>query len=53
MGLKNQDPDQGSYFRELRNNFLGSKYFFFDVDLDPESGIFLTLCPGWKNSDPG
>jgi hypothetical protein len=24
---------------------------FFDADADP--GIFLTLDPGWKNSDPG
>jgi hypothetical protein len=24
---------------------------FFDVD--PGSGIFLTLDPGWRNSDPG
>jgi hypothetical protein len=24
---------------------------FFDAD--PGSGIFLTLDPGWKNSDPG
>ncbi len=23
--VKNQDPDPGSYFRELRNNFLGKK----------------------------
>jgi hypothetical protein len=25
---------------------------FFDADLDPGSGIFLTLDPGSKNSDP-
>ncbi len=25
----------------------------YDVDPDPRSGIFLTLDPGWKNSDPG
>ncbi len=23
------------------------------ADLDPGSGIFLTLDPGWKDSDPG
>jgi hypothetical protein len=26
---------------------------FFEKDPDPGSGIFLTLDPGWKNSDPG
>jgi hypothetical protein len=26
---------------------------FFEADPDPGSGIFLTLDPGWKNSDPG
>jgi hypothetical protein len=26
---------------------------FFDADLDPGSGILLTLDLGWKNSDPG
>jgi hypothetical protein len=26
---------------------------FFDADPDPGSGIFLTVDPGWKNSDPG
>jgi hypothetical protein len=25
---------------------------FFDANPDPGSGIFLTLDPGWKNSDP-
>jgi hypothetical protein len=25
----------------------------FDADAVPGSGIFLTLDPGWKNSDPG
>jgi hypothetical protein len=24
---------------------------FVDADSDPGSGIFLTLDPGWKNSD--
>jgi hypothetical protein len=27
------------------------KHKFFDAD--PGSEIFLTLDPGWKNSDPG
>jgi hypothetical protein len=26
---------------------------FFYSDPDPGSEIFLTLDPGWKNSDPG
>jgi hypothetical protein len=26
---------------------------FFDADADPGSGIFFTLVPGRKNSDPG
>jgi hypothetical protein len=26
---------------------------FFDADADPGSRLFLTLDPGWKNSDPG
>ncbi len=26
---------------------------FFDADPDPGFEIFLTLEPGWKNSDPG
>jgi hypothetical protein len=26
---------------------------FFDTDPDPGFKIFLTLDPGWKNSDPG
>jgi hypothetical protein len=50
--IRDQHPE--SYFRGLRNNFLGSKLLkLFDVDPDPESGIFLTLYPGWKNSDLG
>jgi hypothetical protein len=26
---------------------------FYDADMDPGSGIFLILDPGWKNLDPG
>jgi hypothetical protein len=26
---------------------------FWDKNANPGSGIFLTLDPGWKNSDPG
>ncbi len=40
-------------FQELRNNFWVKILKFFDADRDPGSGIFLTLDPGWKNSDPG
>jgi hypothetical protein len=33
--------------------FFGLKYTrFFDAEPDLGSGIFLTLDPGWKNSDP-
>ncbi len=35
---KNQDPDPGSYFRELKNNFLGLKILKF-FDADPGSGM--------------
>jgi hypothetical protein len=28
------------------------KLKFFDADPDTGSGIFLTLYPGWINSDP-
>ncbi len=37
---------------ELRNNFFRLKKLKF-FDADPGSEIFLTLDPGWKNSDPG
>ena len=51
---KNQDPDPdeyfGSYFRELRNNFLGYRTFivlkFFHADANSDPRIFLTLDPG-------
>jgi hypothetical protein len=47
--VKKQDPDPLSYFRELRNNFLGLKYFnsFMRIRDGKNSD------PGWKNSDPG
>jgi hypothetical protein len=53
--VKNQDLDTESYFRELRNNFLGKKLKFLDAAAypDPGSGNLFTRDPGWKNSDPG
>jgi hypothetical protein len=44
MGKKSRSESQN------KTNFLG--YKFFDADPNPGSGIFLTLDPGWKNSDP-
>ncbi len=42
------------HFSKSLETFLGLKILkFFDADADPGSGIFLTLDPGWKNSDPG
>jgi hypothetical protein len=53
-GIQIRDEHPGSYFRELRNNFLGLNILkFVDAGPDLGSGIFLTLDPGWKNSDPG
>jgi hypothetical protein len=48
-GVRIRDEYFGSYFRELRNSFLGLKYKFFDAD----AGIFLTLDPGWKKLGSG
>jgi hypothetical protein len=51
-----RDEHPGSYFREHRNNFYLFRLKivkFFDADPDAGSGIFLTLDPGRKNSDPG
>jgi hypothetical protein len=40
-GIRDEHP---GHFLELRNNFLGLKLLkFFVADLDPGSGIFLTL----------
>jgi hypothetical protein len=48
-----RDEQPGSYFRELRNNFLVKKLKFFDAD--PGSGIEKIQIreSGWKNEDPG
>jgi hypothetical protein len=47
------DEHPGSYFRELRENVWLKILKLSDADTDPVSGIFFTLDPGWKNSDPG
>jgi hypothetical protein len=44
-------PDHFSWRLE---QFFGLNILkFFYVDLDPGHGIFMTLDPGWKDSDPG
>jgi hypothetical protein len=43
-------PDHIS--ESLKTIFWVKKILKF-FDADPGSGIFLTLDPGWKNSDPG
>jgi hypothetical protein len=42
-------PDHNSKNLETIFGYKILKFF----DADPESGIFLTRDPGWKNSDPG
>jgi hypothetical protein len=49
--IRIRDEHSGSYFRELRNNFLGKILKFFDADADLE--IFSTLDPGWKKFGSG
>jgi hypothetical protein len=47
-------PD--NFFESLKTVFMAKTLKFFDNDdPDPESGIFLTLDPGWKIRirDPG
>jgi hypothetical protein len=41
------------FSESLETVFRAKNIKFFDADLDPGWGIFLTLDPGWKNSDPG
>ncbi len=44
-GIRDELP--GSYFRDLKKQFLGLKYLnFSDAHPDPGSEIFLTLDPG-------
>jgi hypothetical protein len=44
ISIRIQDEHPGSFFRELRNPFLGLKYL---------NSLMLIRYPGWKNSDPG
>ncbi len=52
------DPDPGSgmfipdHISESIETIFWVKILNFLVE-DPGSGAFLTLDPGWKNSDPG
>jgi hypothetical protein len=40
------------HISESLKTIFGLKILKF-FDADPGFGIFLTLDPGWKNSDPG
>jgi hypothetical protein len=58
--VKNQVPDPGWTYRIIFprawKQFLGlqiPKLLDADPNPNPGSGIFLTLDPGWKNSDTG
>jgi hypothetical protein len=42
--IRIRDEQPGSYFRELRNNFLGFKYF---------NSLMRIRDPGWKKFGPG
>jgi hypothetical protein len=44
-------PDHIS--ESLETIFLAKNDEFFAADPNSGSGIFLTVDPGWKNSDPG
>jgi hypothetical protein len=50
--IRIRDKHPRSFSRELRNSFWVKILKFFDADLDPGFRIFLTLDPGWRNSDP-
>jgi hypothetical protein len=50
-GIRVRDEYFGSYFEELINYFWVKIHKFFDVDADPDQGIF-SIRDG-KNSDPG
>jgi hypothetical protein len=43
----------GSYFEELKNNFLDKKYLNTVMWIRIRNPDCVTLDPGWKNSDPG
>jgi hypothetical protein len=45
-------PD--NFSESLDTDFrVKNTYILLYTDLDPGSEIFMTLDPGWKNSDPG
>jgi hypothetical protein len=43
-GIRIRDKQPGSYFRELKKQFLGLKYL---------NSLMWIRDPGWKKSDPG
>jgi hypothetical protein len=51
-GIRIRDEQPGSYFLELRNHFLGLKYFFV---ADPGSWMekIRIRDPGWKEVGSG
>jgi hypothetical protein len=55
-GIRIRDEHPGSYFRELRNNFLGQKYFNLLMRIrnlfDPGSGM-EKFGPGIRDKHPG
>jgi hypothetical protein len=50
--LRIRDEHPGSYFREIRNNFLGVKIIKF-LDADPDPECFWPWIRVGKNSYPG
>ncbi len=50
--IRIRDENPRLFFQELRNNLLG-RFEIFLMRIRTQSGIFLTLFPGWKSSDPG
>jgi hypothetical protein len=50
---KKPNPGSGMHIPDHFSESLEKILEFFDADTDPGSVIFLTLGPGWKNSDPG
>jgi hypothetical protein len=50
-GIRIRDELPGSYFLELRNQFFGLKYKFFDED--PGSGMGKIRIQDGKKSGPG
>jgi hypothetical protein len=50
--LRIRDEHPGSYFRKIRNNFLGVKILKF-LDADPDPQCFWPWIRDGKNSYPG